>query len=274
MNYLDHLAGKARPCAAIAHRGLWRNAPENSLPAIEEAISAGCEVVEIDVRRTADGQFILLHDHTLERMTGLDREPESMTMEMLAGLRLRDRDGGHGNRLTGEKVPRLEDVFDLTRNRICIHLDIKHRRLIPDVIACAQAMRVDQQVDVWADLRTPADLDWVRREISPHGVTFIARTHLEDHDAETQLDLMFGLKPPICEVSFKALEEVAALRDRFDDAGTAVWVNTLDAVASAGFTDTAAAREPEAVWGSLVKAGVSFIQTDQAEMLKAFTGRG
>lgn len=45
-----------------SHRGDWRNFPENSLEAIDNAIKMGVEIVEIDLQRTKDGVLILMHD--------------------------------------------------------------------------------------------------------------------------------------------------------------------------------------------------------------------
>ena len=50
----------------------------------------------------------------------------------------------------------------------------------------------------------------------------------------------------------------------------ALWVNTLDSVACAGFTDTAALADPDAVWGRLIDAGISVIQTDEAAALTSY----
>ena len=52
-----------------SHRGDWRNFPENSLEAIDNAIKMGVDIVELDVQRTKDGQLILMHDPTLNRTT-------------------------------------------------------------------------------------------------------------------------------------------------------------------------------------------------------------
>lgn len=272
MNYFDYMSDRARPCAIVAHRGIWREAPENSLLSIEQAIANKCDIVEIDVRRSADGELVLLHDDTLERMTGIDAWPEHFTAQELSRLRLRDRDGGEANPPTEEFLPRLKDVFALTRDRIFVHLDVKHRDVIPEVIACAQEMRVDHQVDFWADLKTEADLEWVRREIVAHDIPLIARTRLEEADAERQLELAFELKPFVCELSFRDLAQVAAVRDRFETDGAALWINTLDPVASPGFTDSAALRDPAAVWGKLLDAGFSSVQTDETEALRSFIG--
>jgi len=52
-----------------AHRGDWTNAPENSLLAIKDAIEAGVDIVEIDVRITKDKALVLMHDRTIDRTT-------------------------------------------------------------------------------------------------------------------------------------------------------------------------------------------------------------
>lgn len=270
MNYREFIADRSRDCAVVAHRGMWRNAPENSLSAIECAIYAGYDVVEIDVRRSADGQLYLLHDDTLQRMAGLNQRPEALVSSDLSVVRLRNRNGGEGNDFTQEKLPSLAEVFELTRGRIFLHLDVKEREVIPDVIACAKAMGVDQQVDFWAALKTPRDLSWIREAILPHDVLFMAKTRLNVADAATQLALLTELSPALCEIYFDRLEELVAVQHIARDTSMALWVNTLDAVSCAGFTDTAALADPDAVWGRLIDAGISVIQTDEAAALKSY----
>ena len=270
MNYIDYIADPARDCAIVVHRGIWRAAPENSLLSIERAISAGYDVVEIDVRRSNDGELFLLHDDTLERMAGRDQEPEALTLQQLSSLSLRDRDGGEANPMTEEKLPSLKDVFDLTRGRIFIHLDVKRRHMIPDVIACARAMGVDQQVDFWGDLKTGEDFAWIRANVSAQAVPFMAKTRLVAPDVGSQLDLLFQLNPFLCEIYFDRLEQVAERQALFRKAGIALWVNTLDSVSCAGFTDSTALKDPEAIWGRLIDAGISAIQTDEAAALRAY----
>ena len=53
----------------VAHRGDWRNAPENSIQAVLNCIEMGIEIVEIDIRMTKDSQLIVIHDKTLDRTT-------------------------------------------------------------------------------------------------------------------------------------------------------------------------------------------------------------
>ena len=51
----------------VAHRGDWRNFPENSLEGIENAIKMGVDIVELDVQRTQDGVLILMHDEIVRQ---------------------------------------------------------------------------------------------------------------------------------------------------------------------------------------------------------------
>ncbi|CVK94609.1 uncharacterized protein FMAN_03639 [Fusarium mangiferae] len=270
MNYSEYIAHPHRQCAIVAHRGLWSEAPENSLLSIRRAIEAGYNIVELDLRRTADGEFVLLHDATLERMTGVDKKPEELTLGELISLPLKNRDGGPNSPFTEEKLPGLRDVFELTRDKIYIHLDIKHRHVIPDVLAYAQKMGVEKQVDFWADLKTKDDLAWIKATITSHDVPFIARTHLEHDDWREQAELALELKPLICEASFRDISQVDTIKQHFHDTGITLWVNTLDSVASPGFTDSAALEDPDTVWGRLLRAGFSAIQTDEMAALRSF----
>ncbi|MDG4882038.1 glycerophosphodiester phosphodiesterase family protein [Mesorhizobium sp. WSM4884] len=272
-SYADFINDPDRSCAVVVHRGMWQAAPENSLLAIERAIVAGHDVVEIDVRQTEDGEYVLLHDDTLERMTGLDRRPETMSSRELLNLRLRNRDGGEENVLTDEKLPILADVLDLTRGRIFIHIDVKHRNVIPGVIDFAIKQGVDQQVDFWAELKNEADYAWIIENVSPPKVLFIAKTRLNGPDATTQQELMLRLSPLICEVYFDNLDQVISLATHCKEIGTSLWYNTLDPVACGRFTDIEALKDPDAIWGRLIDAGISAIQTDFPNELKAFLNR-
>lgn len=273
MNYKQFLSRSDRGCMIIVHRGIWAAVPENSLLAIECAIAEGYDAVEIDVRKTRDGAFVLMHDDTTERMTGHAGSIETMSLSELRALRLRNRDGGLENEVTHEIIPTLEEVFDLTRGRTFIHLDIKDRTLIPEFLRLSRSAGVAGEVDVWSPLRDQADYGWLTQTVLPTEAAFIAKTRLNVENADEQLELVLKLKPDICEIYFDDIAQVKGVRSRFDDAGIALWVNTLDSVSSAGLTDTRALEDPAAVWGVLLDAGISAIQTDEAAALRAFLRR-
>ncbi len=102
----------------IAHRGGSRLAPENTLAAFGGAAQLGADAIELDVRLTKDGEVVVFHDATTERITGLAGAVADRT---LAELRSLDAgwsfttDGGATFpwRGRGLVVPRLAEVFDL-----------------------------------------------------------------------------------------------------------------------------------------------------------------
>ncbi|MFD7290764.1 glycerophosphodiester phosphodiesterase [Streptomyces sp. NPDC059863] len=80
----------ARTVVAVGHRGDPYRVRENTLPSVHSARRRGADAVEIDVRLTRDGEPVLLHDATLERLWGHERRLAELTYEELREL----TDGG------------------------------------------------------------------------------------------------------------------------------------------------------------------------------------
>lgn len=102
----------------IAHRGDWRNAPENSIQCIENAIEMGVDMVEIDIQPTKDRNFICMHDETLERTSTGVGAIKDYTTEELKKLVLRS---GNGIK-TRRQIPTLEEVLKVCKNRILVNI--------------------------------------------------------------------------------------------------------------------------------------------------------
>src|ERR1700749_4160263 len=73
-----------------AHRGDWRNEPENSVRGFLSAVKMGVDVVELDLEKSKDGEIIILHDHTLTRSTTGRGKPADYTLAELKMFHLRD----------------------------------------------------------------------------------------------------------------------------------------------------------------------------------------
>jgi glycerophosphoryl diester phosphodiesterase len=86
------------------HRGASAVAPENTYAAFEQAVAQGAEYAETDIRRTADGELILLHDATLDRTSDGHGPVSSMR---LADVRRLDAGAWHGDAFRGERIPEL-----------------------------------------------------------------------------------------------------------------------------------------------------------------------
>ncbi len=94
----------------IAHRGASAEAPENTLAAFSRALELGADWVELDVRPTADRRLVAIHDATLRRTTGARGRVGRLRLEALQRL---DAGSWFDGRFRGERIPTLEDVFDL-----------------------------------------------------------------------------------------------------------------------------------------------------------------
>ena len=86
----------ARSPVLIAHRTAMGLRPENTIVGIEAAVASGVDGVEIDVRATRDGVPVLMHDASLARTTGDDRDAEGVTLDELRALRVLDPHGDVG----------------------------------------------------------------------------------------------------------------------------------------------------------------------------------
>ncbi len=91
----------------FAHRGGGKLAPENTLAAIKCGQEQGFKAFEFDVKLSADGIAILMHDDTLERTTNGRGKVAEQSMAALAAL---DAGGWHGARFRGEPIPRFSAV--------------------------------------------------------------------------------------------------------------------------------------------------------------------
>ena len=128
-----------QPLAVIAHRAVGGGAPENSLAGIQHAIDRGIDMVEVDIQKTRDGGYILVHDPTLMTTTNASEVfPEGaparekgdpyarqyrvldFTLDDIARLRLKDPQGGD------HPVPTLDAALDLADGRLLVLLELKN----------------------------------------------------------------------------------------------------------------------------------------------------
>ena len=106
----------------LAHRGDWRQAPENTIPALTAALGVpGCDGVEFDVRLSADGVPVLCHDETLQRVFGRPERVDGLTAREL-------EDAG---------IPSLADALAAIPHRSAVDVDLKgpHDRAVVEVLA-------------------------------------------------------------------------------------------------------------------------------------------
>lgn len=106
----------------IAHRGFSEVAPENTLAALRAAVDAGARSFEWDVRVTACGTPILLHDSTLDRTTDGSGSVEKRTFQDLRSL---DAGAWFSSRFRGEPLPSLQEALHAVREADRVYPEIK-----------------------------------------------------------------------------------------------------------------------------------------------------
>lgn len=109
----------------LAHRGDWRRAPENTLAAMQAALAVpGCDGLEFDVRVSADGVPVLLHDETLTRVQGRPERADVLDAAVLGDL----------------GVPTLADVLTAVPRGAFLDVELKgrHDRAVVEILAAGR----------------------------------------------------------------------------------------------------------------------------------------
>lgn len=116
----------------IAHRGASAGAPENTLAAFGLAAEEGAHGVELDVRLSADGNVVVIHDATVDRTTDGAGAVARLTTEQLRSL-----DAG-----MGQPIPTLDDVFQTFGPALLYNVELKGAGLRDRGLEMAVADRV------------------------------------------------------------------------------------------------------------------------------------
>lgn len=133
---IDRLKGKE--FVIIAHKGAAKQAPENTLAAIQKALDLRVDVIEIDARHTADEEIVVFHDATLKRLardslgnhlTDLD-SVHNYTLEEIKQF---DVGSWFADPFKNQRIPTLKEVFDLVyvhntdfNDDVVVLVEIKH----------------------------------------------------------------------------------------------------------------------------------------------------
>jgi len=99
----------------VAHRGASAYRPENTLSAFKLALDFGVDAVEMDVRVTADGKAIIMHDETVDRTTNGRGRVADLTWDYIRELKVG----------MDERVPLLSEALELVGGRCVVFLELK-----------------------------------------------------------------------------------------------------------------------------------------------------
>lgn len=139
----------------IGHRGAAGLAPENTLESFRAGYQAGADMLELDVRVTADKQLVVVHDPRLVRTHHRRESIASLTYEQLCAI------------TTDRPMPLLEDVLDEFFGKIYLNIELKSRGsgdLLVALLKRKYAKRVNQWDNVIISSFKATELMRIRRQ--------------------------------------------------------------------------------------------------------------
>lgn len=273
---LDHfLHPDSTYVLVAAHRGDWRNAPENSIHALNLCLRMGVDIMETDVVKTKDGVLILMHDQKIDRTTSGKGLVSELTWDYLKQLTLKQ---GHGGP-TEEHIPTFEEFMLAVKGKpILINLD-KCWDIIPDVYAALKKTGTVEQGIFKGNL----PLSELRKKFGPvmDSIHYMGMIHpgtyagnpTGDFAPQNLIDGFFKhYRPAGFELGFDKENSAVVIQGipRVKAHGVTVWLNSLWASQNAGHDDENAMTNPDANWGYLLQLGANAIQTDRPYELLAY----
>ena len=250
----------------VAHRGNWRDAPENSVWAVKKAIEAGANMAEVDLKITKDSALVLMHDKTIDRTTTGKGKVSDFTLAELKTLYLRDG-VGHPTQM---RIPTLEEILMAAKGKIYLNLDqgfeyiglvyplLKKYNMLDDVLFKGAS-----------DYATFNEkYGYLKNEI-----VFMPIVRLEKLGKEKAQEMIDGYlknyKPFGFEFTVGTTEDNLIDFTPLHARKINVWVNALWLDQNAGHNDDVALQNPN-VYEWFLKKKVNIIQTDRIKLLSDF----
>ena len=247
----------------VAHRGDWRNFPENSLEAIDNAIKMGVDIVELDVKKTKDGELILMHDRTLDRTTTGKGKVAEWTLDSIRTLRLKN---GAALR-TKHRVPTLEEALLTAKGRVMVNLD-KAYPIFDEIFPILEKTGTVEQI-IMKGSKPVAE---VKKDLGKYldRIIYMPIVHLDRPGAMQQIDdFMKELHPVAFELLFESdtCQLPKQVRTKLEGKSK-IWYNTLWDTMAGGHDDDKSLENPDEGYGYLIdKLGATIIQTDRTAYL-------
>lgn len=260
----ENLFGDSDKVLVVSHRADWRNAPENSLQAIQNCIDMGVDMVEVDLKMTKDGHLILMHDKTLNRTTTGKGKPEDYTLAELRTMHLKN---GAGHK-TRHQIPTFEECMLLCKGKIMVNIDKGYDYFKEAYAVLEKTGTVEQCV-----MKAGLPYEQVKAENGEvlEKMVFMPVINLHKEGAEALIDgYIAHMKPKAFELVFdNDGPEVLKLIKKVRESGARIFINSLWPELCGGHDDDRAVelKEPDESWGWIVSQGAKLIQTDRPALL-------
>lgn len=250
-----------------AHRGDWRNEPENSLRGYQLAINMGVDIIEVDLNKTSDGVIVIMHDGTIDRTTNGKGKPSDYTLAELKKFHLRN---GLGI-VTNNTIPTLEEVMLLAKGKVLVNLDKSLPYYEEAYQICKKTGTLSQAL-----FKTEVAYPEVRNRYPKllDSLTFMPVVSLDKPEAEQVInEYQKQIKPVAFELIFKSDTSHVLVKNGFIPAhGSKIWINSLWASLNGGHYDDMAVEDGNIKdsWDWTINHGARIMQTDRPKELLAY----
>jgi glycerophosphoryl diester phosphodiesterase len=242
-----------------AHRGDWRNTPENSMKALLNCIERGYDIMELDVKMTRDSQLVIMHDNTIDRTTNAKGKVSEYTLAEIRKLRLRNGLG----RITDHPIPTLEEMMLAAKGKIITNVD-KGNQWLPAVLQVLQKTGTLEQaiVNVGDNI---AYQQLIKENDIPDKAILMVVVNMKLQDAGAIISSYKTRKRSVIQPIFNtdSLTNLNTLPKISSE--QVIWLNSLWPSLNGGHDDDLAVEQanPAAAWGWLISKGASILQTDR-----------
>ena len=245
----------------VAHRGDWRNAPENSLLGFKYAANMGADLVELDLKKTKDGEIIIMHDATIDRTTNGKGKPGDYTLQEIQAFRLKNGLG----RVTNNPIPTLKEVMLALKGKpIKVNLDKSYPYYNETYAILNETGTLQQGV-----FKSEMPYDSLRQKYPQliGKIIYMPVVNLDKPDAKKVItDYLKNMKVYAFEINFtKDTSAILSNNEFIRKTGSKVWINSLWASLNAGHDDDTAVEEnnKKDSWDWILAHHAAIIQTDR-----------
>lgn len=130
----------------VAHRAGGDLAAENTVLGVQKAYESGAKWTEIDVQRTKDGKYIINHDSTFSRVSGVNKKSKDMTFDEIKKLRVRDL---FDTTRKSQPVATLDDILSQAKSKIGVFVEFKgetaDKKMVDDVVKIIRAHKMEKE---------------------------------------------------------------------------------------------------------------------------------
>jgi len=262
---------KSKTVLVAAHRGDWRNAPENSMQALLNSIKKGFDLMELDVKMTRDSQLVIMHDNTIDRTTNGKGKVGDYTFEELKKFRLKNGLG----RLTEHQIPTMREMMLAAKGQILVNVDKGNDHLDLVFKVLHETSTINQAIVNVGDNIPYGEL--IAKNTIPKDAYLMVVVNAKNADMQTVINSYAANRKTIIQPIFDTdtLANLNVLKE--SKSKSLIWLNSLWPSLNGGHDDDRAVEKNEKAesWGWLLNYHPVVLQTDRpSELLIYLKNKG